>query len=205
MIPAMAPSEGAAYALSMVADAEPGRAFSPPDPQLTDGRICLRPWAAKDEPAVFEACQDPDIQRWVPIPVPYLREHAHDLVRMAEEGWARASHGSLAIADASSDRLLGAIGLSPIDEHRASVGYWVAPAERGRGVAPDAVRLLGRWALRRFGLRRLVLYHFVGNDASGRVAQKVGFRREGILRAYAVVRSEPRDCVIYSLLASDID
>ena len=42
----------------MVADAGLKHAFSPPDPQLTDGRVRVRPWAAKDEPAVFEACQD---------------------------------------------------------------------------------------------------------------------------------------------------
>lgn len=46
-------------------------------------------------------------------------------------------HGALAIADASGDRFLGAIGLGPIEPHRASIGYWVAPAERGRGLATD--------------------------------------------------------------------
>jgi len=86
-----------------------------------------------------------------------------------------------------------------------SIGYWVVPAERGRGVATDAVRLLGRWALRQLSLRRLELYQFVGNDASGQVAEKVGFQREGVLRAYVVMRGEPRDCVMYSLLASDIE
>lgn len=55
------------------------------------------------------------------------------------------------------------------------------------------------------GLRRLELYHFVGNDVSGHVAEKVGFRREGILRAYVVMRGQPRDCVMNSLLASDIE
>jgi ribosomal-protein-alanine N-acetyltransferase len=82
---------------------------------------------------------------------------------------------------------------------------WIVPAERGRGVATDAVRLLAAWALRDLGYPRLELYHFVGNDASGRVATKAGFRREGVLRLYAEMRGEPRDCVIYSLLASDIE
>jgi RimJ/RimL family protein N-acetyltransferase len=157
-----------------------------------------------DEDAVYEACQDPDIQRWVPIPVPYLREHAQGFVVHWEEGWTKTIHGSLAIADASSDRLLGAIGLSPI-EHRLSVGYWVVPAERGREIAPDAVRLLCAWALRSLGYPRLELYHYIGNDASGRVAEKAGFRREGILRLYADLRGEPRDCVMYSLVASDVE
>jgi hypothetical protein len=81
----------------MVADGQTRRVFSPPDPQLTDGRIRLRPWVATDEQAVFDACQDPDIQRWVPISVPYLREHARGLVLRSNEGWADATHGSLAI------------------------------------------------------------------------------------------------------------
>jgi len=199
------PSCVAAYAPSMAAEDDPRRAFSPPDPPLSDGRIRLRLPVADDEPAVFEACQDPEIQRWVPIPVPYRQEHAHDWIASAESGWSEGRYGALAIAEASGDRLLGAIGLRPIEEHRASIGYWVAPAERRRGVATDAVRLLGRWALLRLSLRRLELYHFVGNDASGRVAENVGFQREGVLRAYVVVRGEPRDCVMYSLLASDIE
>jgi RimJ/RimL family protein N-acetyltransferase len=189
----------------MAAENEQMRGFSPPDPPLGDGRIRLRLPVARDEPAVFEACQDHEIQRWVPIPVPYRREHAHDWVADAESGWSEGRHGDLAIADAASDRFLGAIGVRPIEEHRASIGYWVAPAERGRGVATDAVRLLGRWALIQLSLRRLELFHFAGNDASGRVAEKVGFQREGVLRAFVVIRGEPRDCVMYSLLASDID
>ena len=90
-------------------------------------------------------------------------------------------------------------------DRSTSIGYWVVPAERRRGVATHAVRLLGHWALRRLSLRRLELYHFVGNDVSGQVAEKVGFQREGVLRAYVVMRGEPRDCVMYSLLASDIE
>ena len=181
------------------------RPFSPPDPPLSDGRIRLRLPAANDEQAVFEACQDPEIQQWVPIPVPYRREHAHDWIAGAERGWSDGHHGALAIADASDDRFIGAIGLGPIDEHRASIGYWVVPAQRGRGLATDAVRLLSGWALLRLSLQRLELYHFVGNDVSGHVAEKVGYRREGTLRAYVVIRGEPRDCVMYSLLVTDIE
>ena len=177
--------------------------FQPPDPPLTDGRIRLRTLGAADEEAVFEAGQDPDIQRWVPVPVPYLRENAHDFVRNWQDGWTNVVHGALAIADASSDRVLGAIGLSPI-EHRLSVGYWVVPAERGRGVATDAVRLLVAWAVRTLGYPRLELYHFIGNEGSARVATKAGFQREGILRLYSDLRGEPRDCVMYSLLASEV-
>jgi RimJ/RimL family protein N-acetyltransferase len=59
--------------------------------------------------------------------------------------------------------------------------------------------------LLRLGFARVELYHFIGNDPSGRVAIKAGFRHEGILRLYAAMRGEPRDCVMYSLVASDIE
>jgi RimJ/RimL family protein N-acetyltransferase len=198
-------SRVAGYAPFVAAESEPARSFSPPDPPLSDGRIRLRLPVASDEGAVFEACQDPEVQRWVPIPAPYLREHAHGWIADAESAWAEGRRGDLAIVDASAGTFLGAIGVRPIEEHRASIGYWVAPAERGRGVATDAVRLFGRWALIRLSLQRLELYHFVGNDASARVAEKASFQREGVLRAYVVMRGEPNDCVMYSLLASDIE
>jgi len=102
---------------------EPRRAFSPPDPPLGDGRIRIRLAVPKDERAVFEACQDPEIQRWVPIPVPYRQVHAHDWIADAEQGWSDGSRGDLAIADASGDRFVGAVRVRPIEDHRASIGY----------------------------------------------------------------------------------
>jgi RimJ/RimL family protein N-acetyltransferase len=186
--------------------AAPGaRSFAPPDPPLATGSIRLRLPAARDEDAIFEACQDPDIQRWAATPVPYLREHAQGWIEGAEPEWAAAQHGALAIVDATDDRLLGAIGLSPQEPHRVEVGFWIVPAARGRGIATEATRLLARWVLRDLGFDRLELLHLIGNEGSRRVAEKAGFHLEGTLRDYAVVRGEVRDVVMYSLLAADLD
>ena len=111
-----------------------------------------------------------------------------------------------AIVDATESKwFLGAIGLSPQGPHRVEIGFWIVPAARGRGIATEATRLLGRWVLRDLGFDRLELLHLVGNEGSRRVAEKVGFRHEGTLRDYAVVRGEARDVVMYSLLAADLD
>ena len=181
------------------------RAFAPPDPPLAVGSIRLRLPAARDEDAIYEACQDPEIQRWAATPVPYLREHAQGWIEGAEPEWAEARHGALAIVDATDDRFLGAIGLSPQEPHRVEIGFWIVPAARGRGIATEATRLVARWALRDLGFDRLELLHLVGNEASRRVAEKAGFHHEGTLRDYAVVRGEVCDVVMYSLLAADLD
>jgi RimJ/RimL family protein N-acetyltransferase len=44
---------------------------------LHEGSVSLRPWNESDAEAVYEACQDPEIQHWIPvIPRPYTREDA---------------------------------------------------------------------------------------------------------------------------------
>ena len=50
--------------------------------ELRDGDIQLRPWKLDDVPAIVAACNDPDIQKWIPlIPRPYTDEDARAFVR----------------------------------------------------------------------------------------------------------------------------
>jgi RimJ/RimL family protein N-acetyltransferase len=72
---------------------------------------------------------------------------------------------------------LGALGFHPFDwDHRsASVGYWVVAAERGGGVAARALHLGVNWAFQTLNLATVGLVTMIGNVASERVAQKVGF------------------------------
>lgn len=62
-------------------------------------------------------------------------------------------------------------------------------------------------ALAGFGLgqfERLELYVEPWNEASWRTAERVGFRREGLLRQYQYVGSERRDMYVYSLLPGEL-
>jgi len=80
--------------------------------------------------------------------------------------------------------LLGSASLHSISRPRASaqVGYWTVAAARGRAVAARAVDAACRWAFTAIPLDRVELCHAVENAASGRVAEKAGFRLEGRLR-----------------------
>jgi RimJ/RimL family protein N-acetyltransferase len=95
------------------------------------------------------------------------------------------------------------VGLSGLAHGTAEIGFWCAPAERGRGIVPDAVRAVCRWGFGALGLERITWLAYVGNDASRRVADKVGFAVEGTLRAYLPHRGERRDAWIGSLLRTD--
>ena len=175
-----------------------------PQPILTDGVVTLRPWQPDDAPAVFAACQDPEIPRFVPIPQPYTMDDAAWFVGYAREDSLAGGSSHFAIANTATGVLLGAIsrhGPGDPNPHRAMVGYWLAREARGRGAATRAVRLLVDWTFLETGVIRFELYTDVANERSGRVALRAGFEFEGIRRAWDLDRDgHPIDAAFYVTL-----
>lgn len=181
--------------------------LSPPNPPLGDDVIRLRPFRAEDAPDVTAACQDPEIQRWIPIiPVPYTEVHARGYILMTLQAWNDGTGYEFAIADAATDRFLGSIGLHLGSNARShAIGYLVAPEARGRGIATRALRLVTRWAFERLAIQRLALWTLPGNVASQAVAEKAGFRYEGLARNWHSDREErPMDSVMFSMTPEDL-
>jgi RimJ/RimL family protein N-acetyltransferase len=169
--------------------------------ELCDEDLILRSWTEADAPTLVVACNDPEITHWIPaIPSPYTEKDALAYVR----GEVRPEEHSLAIT--LDGVVVGAIGMGVNSiNYRGRVGYWVAATARGRGVCTRALRLLSRWALDELELQRLDLITDPDNLASQRVAEKVGFRREGVLRAYLChPDGRIRDSVMFSLLPGEV-
>jgi RimJ/RimL family protein N-acetyltransferase len=81
----------------------------------------------------------------------------------------------------------------------------VAAEARGRGVCTSALRLVSRMALDDLDVQRMELITDPDNVASQRVAEKVGYRREGILRAHLRhPDGRIRDSVMFSLLPGEL-
>jgi RimJ/RimL family protein N-acetyltransferase len=66
------------------------------------------------------------------------------------------------------------------------------------------LRLVARWAIDELGAGRVQLITAPDNVGSRRVAEKVGFRREGLLRSFVLIKGTRRDAVMYSLLPDDL-
>ncbi|PZG89661.1 GNAT family N-acetyltransferase [Streptomyces sp. NTH33] len=176
--------------------------------------LLLRPWdpgSGADVAAWLRGVTDPEFLHWNTPLVPVTdTAGARDSLRARA---ARAEEGSAAsflIGDAESGggTALGHIGVNDI--HRllgvARVGYWVLPEARGRKVATRALGLVAGWAFREAGLHRLELAHVAGHEASCRVAEHCGFRREGTLRGALLEagrRDAFRDAHLHARLATD--
>jgi RimJ/RimL family protein N-acetyltransferase len=148
-----------------------------PEPPLADEQLVLGPFSAADVGALVEACNDSAVARFTFIPAPYGRADAELFVGGQTERRLAGEAIDLAIRAREGGALLGATGLRVFRPERASceIGYWVTPHARGHGVAPRAVGMLARWALRALPLDRIELTPDVENRASQRVAEKAGF------------------------------
>jgi RimJ/RimL family protein N-acetyltransferase len=168
--------------------------------ELVDDEIMLRPWTEGDVPALVAALNDPEIPRWIPvIPRPYTEEDALAYVRGEVHGlehtWAVTVDGAP----------IGSIGMRTNESRVGHIGYWCAREARGRGFTTRALRMVSRYAIEELQFGRLELITDPDNHASQRVAEKVGFRREGVLRSHLLhPDGRRRDSVMFSLLPGEL-
>ena len=142
-------------------------------------RLLLRPGFPEDAMALLNAIADESVVRnLATAPWPYS-------IRDAEAYLAKPRDPvlpSLLIFERGSGppQLAGACGLGRRPSGSVELGYWIARAFWGRGLATEACTALIDMA-RALGLLSLEGSHFVDNPASGRVLEKLGFVPLGIV------------------------
>jgi len=176
---------------------------------LTDGVVTLRHFRPSDTAAIFAAVDESRsaIGAWMDwCHQGYAMADAQDWIDR-QPGLHEQGNHPLAICDAATGRLLGASGLDDIHAvHRfANLGYWVRTSEAGAGVATRAARLAAIAGLESLGLLRVEVVVEVGNDASRRVAEKLGASLEAVARRRLNRNAGPRDAYMFSLVADDLE
>jgi [ribosomal protein S5]-alanine N-acetyltransferase len=170
----------------------------PPDPPLADAVVALRPLSLGDAVVVEAALDDPDICRWFDN----RGVSARDVVERAVSRWQSGEAAEFALLDL--EECVGSLWLTLGADGRASVGYWLLPRARGKGITARALVLVSQWAFAELGVKRIGLLTDPQNAASVRVAERAGFQREGVLRSWAAVNGERVDHVSFSLLPTDL-
>ena len=176
------------------------RAPHRPAAPLADEEVSLRAWRDADVTQLVAACRDPEIPRWTHVPAPYGPADAYAYLA----GVDRVELSFAIVQTGDEARILGSVGLRDTGEHRADLGYWIAPWARRRGVAVRAVRLVCAWALGEGGFARVQILAATGNLPSQRVAERAGFTREALLRSHLETKAGRSDAVVFGLLAEDV-
>jgi RimJ/RimL family protein N-acetyltransferase len=175
----------------------------PPDPPLVGAQTALRPFRVSDAAAIAKSCREPDIPRFTMMPSAMTEEQARQWVERSLDWWPRGL-ARFAVTLPPSDECSGQVGIQfDFANRRAEAFYWLDRRARGRGIAVEALGLVTDWAFRDHGIVRVQLATHLDNERSQRVAQRSGFSREGVLRAWEPVKDEQPDVVMWSRLVDD--
>jgi ribosomal-protein-alanine N-acetyltransferase len=102
----------------------------------------------------------------------------------------------------------GPVGVTGLSEYarrdrRATVGTWFGREHWGTGVNAESKALMAHLAFATFGFHRLTAWANTRNGRSQASLERLGFRREGVLRAYNTHSSGIHDVVAFGMLPSD--
>jgi RimJ/RimL family protein N-acetyltransferase len=176
-----------------------------PAPTLHTARLTLGGLGEHDVPALIALAGAFEIaDTTATIPHPYTQDDAR--IFLALDAAESASGDAVRFAvRLDGEGLIGVVGLQRItrDRLRAELGYWIGVPWWGRGYATEAARAVVRYGFDELGLHKIHAHYVTRNPASGKVLERVGMQREGMLREEVRKWGRFEDVILCGILRSD--
>jgi [ribosomal protein S5]-alanine N-acetyltransferase len=174
-------------------------------PTLETERLKLRAFQLEDA-SEFERLIEPrevtDGTLSFPHPVP--KGWGIERINRMTERFLSGEHIEFAICTRESGELIGGIGLGITARHkRGGLGYWLGVDFWRQGYATEAASAVLDYGFHSLELHRIEAGHYPRNPASGRVLEKIGMQREGVLRGEVLKGEQFEDTVMYARLRTD--
>jgi ribosomal-protein-alanine N-acetyltransferase len=163
-------------------------------PELETERLLLRHLTPDDlDEFGRRIFADPEVIRYLPRRDMTPRERAERAYRIFDENWSRHRYGGWLITDKLDGQPIGACDLDPEEPSEVELGYSLATAYWGKGLATEAARAAVRFGFENAGLERIVAVVVPENTASSRLLERIGFVHEKKARRHGF------DVVYYAL------
>jgi [ribosomal protein S5]-alanine N-acetyltransferase len=159
-------------------------------PTLETPRMRLLPWQENDWLQLKPIAQDPEVMRYISNGQPWPDERIREFVARQVACFEARSFCLWRLIDKGTQDMIGFCGLQPLAETQdIEIGWWLARAWWGKGLATEAAREAMRDAFERAGLHRVVAVAQPENLASIHVMEKLSmrFERETTHRGFRVV------------------
>jgi RimJ/RimL family protein N-acetyltransferase len=144
-----------------------------------------------------------ELDRWMGWAADATLASTIDFARQAAVAWDEGSRYEFYLL---RNRVpVGTMGVHRVDPilSSAEMGYWIRSDLAGQGLTTEAASAVVSFSFDDVGLHRLELHAGVGNHGSIRVAEKLGFQREGVLRHGSRGIDGFHDAIVFGLLATD--
>ena len=176
-------------------------------PDLETSRLVLRPLKMKDAKDIFAYASDPDVARYVLWEPHKTVADTRNYIRYIRALYHRGLPASWAVTLRESGQVIGTIGFMWYSDANsaAEIGYSFSKAHWNMGYATEALRAVIDSVFRTLPVNRLEAQHDVRNPASGRVMEKCGMRKEGVLRQRIKNKGEFVDGALWSFLRTDLE
>jgi len=152
-----------------------------PDPSLpiVTPSLRLRHFVVEDGPRILALSQEDAARRWLVSQVYRDAGHAQKVLQAlisayTEPGDPRRGPYVLAVEHRGSGSLVGHVGFSPLGE-AVEIGFAMAEALQGRGLATEAVVAASRWVMASFGLAQIIGVTAADNEAARHTMARAGF------------------------------
>ncbi|WP_216659040.1 GNAT family N-acetyltransferase [Nocardioides sp. zg-1230] len=168
-------------------------------------RLSLRSYTVDDVDDSLAYYASPTVVTYVPWE-PWTRAEAQRrIVERIKRTQLDGPGSALSLVVELQGRLIGDVVLWPVDEtmSRGEMGWAFDPEAGGHGYATEAVHALMRIAFETYGMHRVLAHVDPRNEASLRLCERVGMRREGHLRENAFIKDEWVDSVVFGALAAE--
>ncbi|MES2037268.1 MAG: GNAT family N-acetyltransferase [Pseudomonadota bacterium] len=174
-------------------------------PDISHKDVVLRNIRRSDVEAWFAYLKNPEVIRHTS----WNLSNAVDLLPQfsAYESDEINSPIRLAIVTKTDDSLIGTVGFHTISDinRSAELAYDLASEHWGEGIMQAAAMALCGWGFRQAGYNRIQATVLESNFHSIQLLERMGFGREGYLRAFRMVRGTPGNFWMYSRLHPGID
>jgi RimJ/RimL family protein N-acetyltransferase len=170
--------------------------------ELRSERLLLRPFRAGDVDDALAYRNDEEFARYLPwVPLPFTRRDAEEFVaRNILEPWETLPTFAVVLYG----RVVGSVNLEVDATNQiAMLGYAIGRDHWGKGLTPEAARVVIGWAFETFNLARVWASTDFRNGRSRRVMEKLGMRQEGLLLSNRIARGQRIDDVRYGLLRGE--
>jgi RimJ/RimL family protein N-acetyltransferase len=173
------------------------------NPFLIGAKVYLRPLDRDDAPLILPWFNDPEVTRT-------LARHRPVNLRAEEAFIDQLGQGGhdlvLGIAVRATDRLIGTTGFHHMDFTNRHCSFGISIGEKdewGKGYGTEATTLMVRYAFDTLNLNRVWLHVFEFNERGLRAYEKVGFKREGVLRQNCFRDGRYWDTIVMGVLRDE--
>ncbi len=175
-------------------------------PIIDIGNIRLRELKITDKDRYYEMFSDPEVSQYQSDEdMPKSPNDALEDVKFWGGLFYRKQSIFWAIAEASSDNLIGTVGFNTwnIYNRRAEISYDLMKQYWRQGIMTKVLTNCIRFSFTKMNLNRIEARTMLGNIPSCRLLEKIGFKEEGVVRQYRFVKERFIDIKLFSLLKKE--